>query len=118
LDLRVNLKPSPGPIPQQRRIARVGVSTSGPVSVAFTILSFHYTLNLAQGLGGGCSEPRDVDLSSNATRQEARHASHEETWAREESERDWRAVGWAAKRRGIEASPRSTFSGEGVWKEG
>jgi hypothetical protein len=58
--------------------------------VAFVILSFHCTHDLVLGLGGGHGEPQD------AVGWEARHASSEELWAREE--RDWCTAGWAAKR--------------------
>jgi hypothetical protein len=71
LDLEVN--PNPGPI--QRGIASIRVSTSGLVSAAFTIISFHYAHNLAQGLGGDRDEPRDANSPLDATRWEARHAS-------------------------------------------
>jgi hypothetical protein len=37
------------------------VSGLGPVKAVFTILSFHYAHDLAQGLGGGRGEPRDAD---------------------------------------------------------
>jgi hypothetical protein len=40
LDLEVNPNPGPGLVPLRRGIASVRVGTSGPVSVAFTILSF------------------------------------------------------------------------------
>jgi hypothetical protein len=46
LDLGVNPTPSAGPIPLQRGIASVRVSTLGPVLVAFTILSFQCTRDL------------------------------------------------------------------------
>jgi hypothetical protein len=41
LDLGVNPKPGPSPVPLCRGIASVRVSTSGPVLVAFAILSCH-----------------------------------------------------------------------------
>jgi hypothetical protein len=43
LDLEVNLNPRAGPVPLQRGIASVKVSTSSPVLAAFMILSFHHT---------------------------------------------------------------------------
>jgi hypothetical protein len=78
LDLEVNLNPDPYLVHLRR----------GIVSVAFTILSFHSTHNLAQGLRGSRSEPWDADSPSNAYRQETRHASSEETWTREEKGRE------------------------------
>jgi hypothetical protein len=47
LDLGVNPTPGAGPIPLRRGIASVRVSTIGPVSTAFAILSFHYAHDLA-----------------------------------------------------------------------
>jgi hypothetical protein len=41
LGLGVILTPSVGPIPLRKGIASVRVSNSCPISVAFTILSFH-----------------------------------------------------------------------------
>jgi hypothetical protein len=46
LDLWVNPTPGVGPVPLRRGIASVRVSTLGPISVAFTILSFHCTHDL------------------------------------------------------------------------
>jgi hypothetical protein len=56
LDLGVNPTPSACPVPLWRGIASVMVSTLGPVSVAFAILSFHCTCDLKQGLGGSRGE--------------------------------------------------------------
>jgi hypothetical protein len=84
LDLGVNPNPGLGPVPLWRRIASVWVSTSGPILVAFGILSFHCACDLVEGLRGGCSEPQDADSPSNIARQEARHASSVETHVHEE----------------------------------
>jgi hypothetical protein len=86
LDLGVNPNLGLGPVSLRRRIANVRVSTSSPVSVAFTILSFHDAGNLAQGLGDGRGKPRDANSPLDAARLEVRHASGEETQAREERE--------------------------------
>jgi hypothetical protein len=42
LDLEVNPNFGAGPVPLRRGISSVMVSTLGPISVAFAILSFHY----------------------------------------------------------------------------
>jgi hypothetical protein len=47
LDLRVIPTPSAGPVPLWRGIASARISTLGPVSTAFTILSFHCVHDLA-----------------------------------------------------------------------
>jgi hypothetical protein len=52
LDLGVNLTPGASPIPLWRGIAIVIVSTLGPILVTITILPFHCTHYLVQGLGG------------------------------------------------------------------
>jgi hypothetical protein len=83
LDLGVNPTPRAGPIPLRRGIASARVSTLGPVSVTFAILSFNCACDLAQGPRGSHGEPWDADLLVDATRLEARHATGEETWARE-----------------------------------
>jgi hypothetical protein len=90
LDLGVNPNLGLDPVSLRRRIANVRVSTSSPVSVAFTILSFHDAGDLAQGLGGGRGEPWDANSPLDAARLEARHASSEETRACEERERSVR----------------------------
>jgi hypothetical protein len=56
LDLGVNPTPSACPIPLRSGIASVMVSTLGPVSMAFAILSFHCTRDLQQDLGGDRGE--------------------------------------------------------------
>jgi hypothetical protein len=58
----------------------------GPISVAFTILSFHCTRDLAHGLGGGHGEPRDANSPEDIAKWEAKCTSDEETWARRERE--------------------------------
>jgi hypothetical protein len=118
LDLRVNMNPSPGPVPLWRGIPSVRVGTLGPISTTFMIIFFHYAHDLAQGLGGGRDKPWDADSPSDATRWEARHASSEEMRVREERERDWCAAEWVAKRWGTEASPRSASFGEGEVERG
>jgi hypothetical protein len=52
------------------------------------ILSFHCARDLMQGLGGGRGEPRDANPPEDAARQEAKRASHGETWAQRERERE------------------------------
>jgi hypothetical protein len=86
LDLGVNKNCGPDPVPLWRGIDSVRVSTSDPVSLAFMILSFHCTHNLAQSLICGRDEPQDVDSPSDAVKWEVRHASSEETRVREERE--------------------------------
>jgi hypothetical protein len=55
--------------------------------VAFVILSFHCAHDPTHGLGGSHVKPWDANMSSDATRREASHASNEETQAHEERER-------------------------------
>jgi hypothetical protein len=118
LDLGVNPNSGADPVPLRRGISSVRVSTLGPASVAFIILSFHYAHNLAQSLRGGRGEPWDADLPSDAARREVRHPSSEEMRAREERERDRHAARRAKKRRGMEATPRSVSSSEGEVESG
>jgi hypothetical protein len=47
LDLRVIPTPSASPVPLRRGIASARISTLGPVSTAFVILSFHCAHDLA-----------------------------------------------------------------------
>jgi hypothetical protein len=96
LDLGVNLTLCADHVPLWRGIATVRVSTLGPVLVAFAILSFHFTHDLAQGLGGDRGESQDADLSMDVVGREARHATSEET--RTWEERDWHAAERAVKR--------------------
>jgi hypothetical protein len=78
------------------------------------ILSFHYARDLVQGFEDGRDELRDVDTSTDAPGQEARHASNRATRTREKRERDQRAASWAARKWGTEEVPtRSAPSGEG-----
>jgi hypothetical protein len=51
LDLGVISTPGASPVPLRRGITSVRVSNLGPIDAAFMILSFHYTRDLAQGLG-------------------------------------------------------------------
>jgi hypothetical protein len=53
LDLGVNLNPRASPAPLQEGVTSARVTTLGPISVAYAILSFHYAHGLTQGLGGG-----------------------------------------------------------------
>jgi hypothetical protein len=57
LDLGVNSNPGVDPVPLRRGIASAGVNTLGPISVAFTILSFDGTHDFVQGLGGVRGKP-------------------------------------------------------------
>jgi hypothetical protein len=84
LDHRVNSTPSADPVPLRRGIASVRVSNLGPFLATFMILSFHCAHDLAHSLGGSHSEPWDADPPTDVVGQEVRHASSEETWAREE----------------------------------
>jgi hypothetical protein len=70
----------------------VRVSTLGPISAVFTILSFHNTRDLVQGLRDDRDELRDADPPVDASGWEARHASNKAMRAREERERDRRAT--------------------------
>jgi hypothetical protein len=56
LDLGVNLNPRADPVPLQEGVDSARVSTLGPISAAYVILSFHCTHGLEQGLGGGRGE--------------------------------------------------------------
>jgi hypothetical protein len=47
LDSAVILSPSVSPDPLRRGNTSISISTLGPVSMAFTILSFHYARDLA-----------------------------------------------------------------------
>jgi hypothetical protein len=107
LDLRVILIPSVDPIPIRRGITSARVSTLGPISVAFMILSFHCAHDLAQGLGGSRGESRDADLPVDAIVWEARHASNRATRAREERKKDQCATSWVVKKRGMKVHSRS-----------
>jgi hypothetical protein len=84
--------PGAGPDPLRRGIASVRVSTLGPISAVFTILSFHNTRDLVQGLRDDRDELRDADPPVDASGWEARHASNKAMRAREERERDRRAT--------------------------
>jgi hypothetical protein len=57
LDLRVKPNPGAGLAPLQGGVASARVSTLGPVFTAFTVLSFHRTCDIAQGLRDGRGEP-------------------------------------------------------------
>jgi hypothetical protein len=107
-----------GPDPLQRWIASVRVSTLGPVSIAFVILSFHCAHDLAQGLKDGCDESRDVDPSVDAPGLESRHASNGATRTREERERDRHAASRATRKWGMEVPTRSVSSGDGEMERG
>jgi hypothetical protein len=58
-----------------------------PISVAFTIISFHCAHNLAHGLGGGRGESWDANPPEDTSRWEAKHSSDESAWAQRERER-------------------------------
>jgi hypothetical protein len=75
LDLGVNPTPGASLAHLLRGIASVWVCTLGPISMAFMILSFHCACDLW-----------DADLPMDASGQEARHTSNEETRAWEERE--------------------------------
>jgi hypothetical protein len=62
--------------PFRRGNASVSVSTLGPVSASFTILSFHRAHDFIEGLGDGRSKLWDVDPPVEATGWEASHASN------------------------------------------
>jgi hypothetical protein len=61
LDLGVSPDPGVGTAPLRRGIASARVSTLGPISVTFMILSFHCTHNFVQGLRGVRSKPWDAN---------------------------------------------------------
>jgi hypothetical protein len=98
LDSAVILSPGVGPGPLRTGIASVRVSTLGPVSTTFAILSFHYARDLVKGLGDGCIKSWDIDPSVDALGWEARHASNGAARTSEERERDRCAISWAARK--------------------
>jgi hypothetical protein len=51
MDLGINPNPKASPAPLQEGVASARVSTIGPISTAYMILSFHCARGLAQGLG-------------------------------------------------------------------
>jgi hypothetical protein len=118
LDSVVIPSPGTGPDTLQRGIASVRVSTLGPVSMAFAILSFDYAHDLAQDLRDGHGESQDTDPLAGASGREARHASNGAAWAREERDRDRHATNQAARKWGMEVPTRSTSSGEGEMERG
>jgi hypothetical protein len=118
LDLRDHPILGAGPVPLQRGLTNIRVSTLAPILEPFMILSFHYTHDFVQGLRGGCGEPLDADVPSDTTRREARLPSSEEMWACKATVRDWCAAGCVVRRQGMEASPRSTSTGEGGVERG
>jgi hypothetical protein len=81
LDLRRNLNTGAGIAHFQDGVASARVSTLGPISVAYAILSFHCAHGLAQGLGGSHGESRDADPPEDTTRQEAENSSNEKMCA-------------------------------------
>jgi hypothetical protein len=66
LDLGVNLNPGVGPVPLQRGVTSTRVSMPGSISVAFVILSFQCTRDLARGLRGSHGESRDANSPEDA----------------------------------------------------
>jgi hypothetical protein len=107
LDLRLNPNPQVGPAPLRRGVTSARVSTLGPISAAFAILSFHYTRDLVQGLGGSRGESQDANSLEDVAEREVRRAFDEEKWAwrERERERDRRATGQAVKRQGWRPPP-------------
>jgi hypothetical protein len=79
LDLEVSPDPKVSPIPVRKGILSTKVSMLSPISVAFTILSFHCARNFAQGHGGSRGEPWDANLLEDAAKREVKHAPSEET---------------------------------------
>jgi hypothetical protein len=61
LDSSVILSPCSVPDPLRRGITSIRVSTLGPISSSFVILSFYCTPDPTQGLGDGHSELQDAD---------------------------------------------------------
>jgi transposase len=88
LDLRLNPNPQVGPAPLRRGVTSARVSTLGPISAAFAILSFHYTRDLVQGLGGSRGESQDANSLEDVAEREVRRAFDEEKWAWRERERE------------------------------
>jgi hypothetical protein len=78
LDFGVIPTPNTGPAPLWRGNTSVKVSSLGPVSTPFMILSFHHACDPTQGLG--------VDPLTDAAGWEVRHTSSGDTWACEERE--------------------------------
>jgi hypothetical protein len=60
----------------------------GPISAAYTILSFHHAHALVQGPRGTHTEPRDAHPLEDAARQDASHASSGMERAHTERERE------------------------------
>jgi hypothetical protein len=87
LDLRLNPNPQVGPAPLRRGVTSARVSTLGPISAAFAILSFHYTRDLVQGLGGSRGESQDANSLEDVAEREVRRAFDEEKWAWREREK-------------------------------
>jgi hypothetical protein len=81
LDLGADLNPGAGPAPLQEGVASARVSMFGPISAAYTILSFHHTRDLAQGLEDGHSEPWDVNSPEDVARREVKHTFNEKAQA-------------------------------------
>jgi hypothetical protein len=87
LDSSVILSPGSGPDPFQRGITSIRVSTLGPISVAFSILSFYYTRDPVQGLVDCHGKLRDADSFMDALGRDADRASDGSMQMREERER-------------------------------
>jgi hypothetical protein len=118
LDLRLNPNPQVGPAPLRRGVTSARVSTLGPISAAFAILSFHYTRDLVQGLGGSRGESQDANSLEDVAEREVRRAFDEEKWAWRERERS--ACHWSGgEEAGVETPPpRSMPSNEGEVERG
>jgi hypothetical protein len=88
LDSTAVSPPGAGPDPLQRGIANVRVNTSGPVSVAFTILSLHCAHDIVHGPGDSRGDTHGTDFSVDAPGRATSHTSNGATRLREERERE------------------------------
>jgi hypothetical protein len=68
LDHGANPNPRANPVPLQEGVVSIRVSLFEPISMAYTLLSFHHAHGLVQGLGGVCSELRSAKLPEDAAR--------------------------------------------------
>jgi hypothetical protein len=115
LDSTAVSPPGAGPDPLQRGIANVRVNTSGPVSVAFTILSLHCAHDIVHGPGDSRGDTHGTDFSVDAPGRATSHTSNGATRLREERERDRRAAGRAARKWEMGTLTKSASIGEGGW---
>jgi hypothetical protein len=87
--------PPPGtsPNPLRRGIASVSIGTSGPISIAFTILSLHCAHDIVQGLRDSRGDTWGADFSMDAPGQATSCTSNRVAQSREEREISGPSVG-------------------------